>query len=81
MGRRSQGGLLQGSSGSWASRIGTEWCGEGTMGVKEDGTMPATRNQGGGANSPAAVLGEIPELHGSGSRVKSLGSFLAMGRS
>jgi hypothetical protein len=58
-----------------------EWCCEGTTGVKEDGNTLAARNQGGRANSPAAVLGEIPALHRSGSRVKSLGSFLAVGRS
>jgi hypothetical protein len=38
------GGLLQGSSGSWASRIGTEWCCEGTTGVKTVGKTPVTRN-------------------------------------
>jgi hypothetical protein len=58
-----------------------EWCCEGTTGVKEDGNTPAARNLGGGANSPTAVLGEIPALHGLGSRVKSLGSFLAVRRS
>jgi hypothetical protein len=39
-----------------------EWCCEGTTGVKEDGNTPAARNQGGGANSPAAVLSEIPAV-------------------
>jgi hypothetical protein len=51
------------------------------MGVKKVGESPAARNQGGGANVPAAILAEIPVLHGSGSWVASLGSFLAMRRS
>jgi hypothetical protein len=81
MGQRSWRGLMQGVSGLLDSMVqlvkllrrcygGQE--GRGATGGEESRVW---------SNSPAAVLGAIPALHGSGSRVASLVSFLAVRRS
>jgi hypothetical protein len=41
-------GRCRGSPGSWAPRIDTEWCCEGTTGVREDGNTSAAINFGRG---------------------------------
>jgi hypothetical protein len=46
-------------------------------GVKEDGNTPAEMNRGGGATHRCQCLVQFRPLHGPGSWVVSLGSFLA----
>jgi hypothetical protein len=73
-------GLLQGFSGLLGSTgqlmVFLRWCYWGQEGrATTDGEESRWRS-----NSPAAVLSAILALHGSGSRVASLGSFLAVRR-
>ena len=74
-------GRYGGSRDSCAQRVDSWSSCDGATGVREVGKPPAARNCHGGPTHLRRRPGEIPALHGSGSRMAGSGGFLDARRS